>query len=396
MNKKIIFIVAILVFSVLFTSCSNVNSDRNSDKNSEAKVSEEEGISPDKIPDKVTDKTFPYYTPNSMEKMIGLAGKNVKNKDLSQLSLDFMANTTFDSDTVWPKKKKLPKDFSPEKWLEAAKNPGLQINTLHKEGYTGKGISVAIIDKPILAEHEEIKQNIVYTKVGEEDKNLHFHGMSIASILSGKTCGVAPDSKLYYFAVPSNVDTEFDHYNYYILAMNKLFEVNDSLPQKDKIKVVSISDYIPEDNQEIWSKWNEILEEAAKQDVTVIYSNNAGMNFIYGGCPPFKDKNDPSNYTVSSSYAGRGNFSKLILLPSDYRTTASNYGNNEYVYWSEGGFSWAIPYLAGVYALGLQVDPDLTYDKFVDLIKETKDVNADNMSVINPVKLINKVKEGKK
>ena len=385
MKKKIIFIAALLAFSVILASCSNSND------SSKPHVPGNYGLYPDKIPDKVTDKTFPQMEFASLEKIWGIAGKDVKNKDLSQLSLNLMATLAFDSDTKWPSKRKLPKGFSPKKWLEIGKDPGLNLDALHKQGYTGKGVSVAIIDKPILAEHEEIKDNIVYTKV-EEGNKLHFHGLSCASILSGKTCGVAPESKLYYFAVPDNGRNAYN----YITALNKLFEVNESLPQKDKIRLVSISDGIPQDDKELLSKWNDALKKAAEKGVVVIYSNNLGTNFVWGGCQPYNDRNDAKNCSISSAFTDRSFYSKQIIIPGDFRTTASNYGESDYTYWGEGGFSWAIPYLAGVYALGLQIDPDLSFDKFIELVKETEEKNADGIGVINPVKVINKVKEGKK
>jgi hypothetical protein len=48
----------------------------------------------------------------------------------------------------------------------------------------------------------------------------------------------------------------------------------------------------------------------------------------------------------------------------DSRTTASPTGVNDYVFYREGGWSWSIPYIAGVYALAAQVKPDITPDVF--------------------------------
>jgi hypothetical protein len=48
----------------------------------------------------------------------------------------------------------------------------------------------------------------------------------------------------------------------------------------------------------------------------------------------------------------------------DARTTASPTGIDDYVYYGEGGWSWSIPYLAGMYALACQVDPDITPQEF--------------------------------
>lgn len=48
----------------------------------------------------------------------------------------------------------------------------------------------------------------------------------------------------------------------------------------------------------------------------------------------------------------------------DSRTTASPAGNQEYVFYRSGGWSWSIPYIAAVYALAAQVDPAITPERF--------------------------------
>ncbi len=35
-------------------------------------------------------------------------------------------------------------------------------------------------------------------------------------------------------------------------------------------------------------------------------------------------------------------------------------GEEDYVFYRSGGLSWAIPYVAGLYALACQVDPEIT------------------------------------
>lgn len=39
-----------------------------------------------------------------------------------------------------------------------------------------------------------------------------------------------------------------------------------------------------------------------------------------------------------------------------------------YLFWSQGGFSWGAPFIAGVVALGLQVNPDLTEEQIEQLL----------------------------
>jgi hypothetical protein len=60
-----------------------------------------------------------------------------------------------------------------------------------------------------------------------------------------------------------------------------------------------------------------------------------------------------------------------LLVPMDARTTASPTGTTEYVFYAEGGWSWAIPYIAGMYALAAQVEPKITPERFWALALKT-------------------------
>lgn len=55
----------------------------------------------------------------------------------------------------------------------------------------------------------------------------------------------------------------------------------------------------------------------------------------------------------------------------DARAIASRNGSDEYTFYRRGGWSWAIPYLAGAYALACQVDPSMTPDRFWALAMKT-------------------------
>ena len=47
------------------------------------------------------------------------------------------------------------------------------------------------------------------------------------------------------------------------------------------------------------------------------------------------------------------------------------HGKDEYAFYREGGWSWAIPYIAGAYALAAQVDSSITPDRFWTLALQT-------------------------
>jgi hypothetical protein len=57
----------------------------------------------------------------------------------------------------------------------------------------------------------------------------------------------------------------------------------------------------------------------------------------------------------------------------DSRGTASPTGYDDYVFYRQGGWSWSIPYIAGLYALACQVKPDITPEVFWSKALETGD-----------------------
>jgi hypothetical protein len=55
----------------------------------------------------------------------------------------------------------------------------------------------------------------------------------------------------------------------------------------------------------------------------------------------------------------------------DMRCLASPTGEKEYAFYSQGGFSWCVPWLAGFYALACQADPAITPERFWALALKT-------------------------
>ena len=55
----------------------------------------------------------------------------------------------------------------------------------------------------------------------------------------------------------------------------------------------------------------------------------------------------------------------------DSRTTAGPTGREDYAFYRTGGWSWSIPYPAGMYALAAQVKPEITPDKFWETALDT-------------------------
>ena len=88
--------------------------------------------------------------------------------------------------------------------METGKNPGLHVQELHDRGITGKNVTVAIIDQPLLPGHPEYAGKIEeYYTVGltEKDRPSSMHGPAVTSLLAGNSIGTAPDVRLYYAAI---------------------------------------------------------------------------------------------------------------------------------------------------------------------------------------------------
>ena len=82
------------------------------------------------------------------------------------------------------------------------------------------------------------------------------------------------------------------------------------------------------------------------------------------GCRFFEDSDNPANYRLCTFYGGEVfGESGTFFSPIDHRTTASDKEKDVYTFWTRGGLSWGAPYIAGVVALGLQVNPDLSVDQ---------------------------------
>lgn len=370
-----------LIFILLFTSCTQGQKNKSLPADTTSIINPltpNLGISPSSLPQIVTDKDINLEL-GTVESIYGFSGKDISDKDFSQLSLEKISQISFDKNTKWGKAK-LPKGYSPSTWLEAAKDPGLELRKLHKEGYTGRGISVAVVDKPILQGNKEFDEhNFIYTEIGNNN-NVHFHGISCASILSGKNCGVAPEAKLYYFAVP-NDGNNFENYTNVI---DKIIELNQKFEAKEKIRIVSISDGLNEDDSRR-VEWEKTVFKASDNGIMVIYSNNIGEQFTWGGCPPYKDKNNPSDYEISKAFKDTELKDKSkIIIPSDFRTTANNQSYDGYTYYGQGGWSWAIAYFAGLCTLGLQVNSSITYDQLLRTLDNTKSRTSDGYYVVNP------------
>lgn len=291
---------------------------------------------------------------------------------------------SFNSDTVWPAADKLPDGFDPETVLELSKDPGLGIRNLHAQGITGEGVGIAIIDQGLYTGHEQYKENLMlYESIhasGGQDAAMH--GSAVASIAAGKDVGVAPGAKLYYIACDFGHLTD-DGYEYdmSILAdsIYRVLEINRYLPQDEKIRVISIS-FGPTPDLPGYQELDDAVKDAGAEGILVV---TVSLNRFY---PEFQfsgmsreglaDPNDPSAYSPAAWLADlQPNWlDNTVLVPMGGRAYAGCTGETDYEWNHEGGMSWAVPWLAGFYALCCQAAPDCTVDQFFQAVQGTASV----------------------
>jgi subtilisin family serine protease len=310
---------------------------------------------------------------------------DVRWKDLSKIKSTATA-------AVWPDTNIIPPAKKPDELLKIAMNPGLGIRQIHKQGITGKGINVAIIDQAMYLDHPEFSGKITaYHFLGGSNKS-SMHGPSVTSLLVGNNCGTAPDANVYYVAARDGV-YEVD----YAEGLDWIVEQNRNLPASEKIRVVSVSaapglaGTPAEGNQK---KWNAALARAQAEGILVL--DCTPHNGFIGSC--WLNSFNVEDVTLCTpGFPGQqshGFTPDKLLAPTCPRTTAEQYNKNDfsYQYCGRGGLSWAIPYVAGVLAMGWQVNPDLTGDQMKRLLFDSAATTPAGAKIINPARFIAMVK----
>lgn len=286
-------------------------------------------------------------------------------------SLCYADNTRF------PKKDLLPSGFDAKALLEWGKTPGLNVDILHEHGFAGKGAVIAYIDQPYSRHAQYSKANVHYTNLSENKSSMH--GPAVISLLAGKDIGTAPEAEIYYYAHSAWKADQATHSE----CLYKIIEQNQALPDDQKIRMVGFSDNIDpsEENMELFQEAVKACEDAG---VMVWFCGEYGMATYL----PFSDRNNPDNVITTSMSAD------LVYVPNAGRTTAATERGSQYIYWGESGLSWAMPYVLGLYAIAIEIDPALSQDDLRTFIKDTAYVNAKNERIVNPVGFVAAILQG--
>jgi hypothetical protein len=301
--------------------------------------------------------------------------------------------------------------------MELGRDPGLGVRQLHAKGITGKGIGIGIIDGTLLVDHTEYRDRLrLYEEIHNHPGPVEMHGPAVASIAVGKTVGVAPEADLYYIAETHGVflgngKVNWD-FTWLAQSINRLLEVNASLPKERKIRVISTSvGWMP--MQAGYREVTAAVKRAKKEGVFVISTaldNTHKLSFHGLGREPTADPNQFAVYAPGAWWAEDfwqdprdSGWAKRLLVPMDARCTASPTGTNDYVFYGDGGWSWCVPWIAGLYALACEVKPDITPEQFWAAALKTGEtiriqragVEVSFGPIANPVALIESLRRGR-
>ncbi len=352
---------------------------------------------------------YDIYKPGFLQ--VDLRSYDLTANNLKERYSDLI-HADFDMLTKWPYA--LPVGFDPKKIFKYGKNPGLNIHSLHKEGVTGSGVGIAIIGSALLTDHIEYRDRLMlYEELDCRDETATVAGCAAVSVAAGKSTGVAPGASIYYIACTLNNESEPASDNTSNTsaaeAINRIIEINRTLPQANKIRVLLISEgWDPADTG------NENAMKAiemAKQDGIFVITDSLPkvydheMDYKGLGRDPLADPDETASYVPGNDWAGRfflfqryTRAREALLVPMDSRCTASPIGHNDYAFYRTGDPVMAPAYIAGLYALACQVRPDTDPQLFWEKALETGGiviVKNDNIEheyklkkIVDPLELI--------
>jgi hypothetical protein len=142
-------------------------------------------------------------------------------------------------------------------------------------------------------------------------------------------------------------------------------------------------------------RWDQVTAAAEAEGLLVLDCTPHRViifpSWLVGG-----DPEDPANYAPGFPGLPSGAApATRLMAPASPRTTAEEYepGDFGYMYTGRGGLSWAIPYVAGVLALGWQVRPELDAREMVQLLFESAYLKEGAGNIIQPKEFLRLVQE---
>lgn len=299
-----------------------------------------------------------------------LAYRDLRNHEVTLAEEADLWQLTFNEETIFPEAYRT----TAKNVLENGKGGRIQ----NRYGLTGKGVKVAVIDKPLQPEHPEFASKLTLIEVepgDERNQYIDFHGMTCASLLAGKTCGAAPDAELVYFMIPNTGDRK-ELSKYALMALQKIVEYNTE-HSTEPIRLVSWSGGFVQEDMEERNRLVATLDGMGcyEVDATMFMRDYGGLEYH-----PYARAGE-SRYTLSTWQLQNLERNKLrpgfadwfnscCYVPATACTCASEDIQGGFIHWGKTvSESWTIPQLVGAMATLLQKDASVTYAEFTRLAK---------------------------
>ena len=312
------------------------------------------------IPDIITEDWLKQSLKNELFINWGFSFSDLSNVVFDKnISHNVIRRVSFSTETILPTNSPIKVDNKIFEIDEAIKK-------LHNNGITGEGVNVAVIDYGFRVIHNELKDSIVsYTSFGEVES--HFHGTVVSSKIVGKNLGVAPSAKLYFYEARSANQVEET-----IKSLEDIYEKNQN---GANIRVVNISSSMHRES----NKFDEIVSKLQTQGCYVIDSEFFGDKFTCIN----KDIITGDYYYSAWQEENIDYYKSKIAIVSGGDFIPLNYTEDGYLYCGESSYSWCIPVFSGLFILGLQVNPNLTLEEFVNIALENKTIKENGITIFD-------------
>ena len=398
---------------------------------------------PKKISNQDVDEMIEGIQPNYILRE-RLCGVNLSQCDMSELDFEHFKLSCFDENTIFSEEQQ--KKFKPSELLESAKAPMKEIQNLHNNGVDGRGIKVAIIDTNIDEEVARRKYGSHFQYINSDfDGEVEPHGATVLDSFIQTAPGVEVQYYPFDKTPRENKEQQFIEYIKQIsISGVKIISLSNSLGNiiKNEEKLKEIRAFLeqngitlidsdlfyrdftycfrdinsdgseefkeclcePEDLQHK-NLWNEIytryhnqlsqynvetveklkekLEQAGEiRDLQALIEFEPILNYsefsVGEGAPlHFLKQRDKQRE--------RDKREQSIEIPCGGRTLAGKY-------WGTSSASYTIPVIAGIFAMCKQINPQMQYEDFVSLCKETAKI-ADGRHLIQPQILLERIKD---
>lgn len=313
--------------------------------------------------------------------------RDLRSTDLRALDLrgerEMLLLSDFNTATRWPPSRRMPAEPTPETLLRAGRDPGLRLRTLHSLGITGEGVHIGVIDQPLLLEHEEYADRMEWYREEENVRSYaeaSMHGSAVVSLAAGRTCGVAPGARIHFVATYAFDESPKSgrDYSFKARALRRLVARSAELPEDQKIRVISMS-FGWSEGQPGYEEMEAAVAEARDAGIFLVSSSlprTYGFQIQGVGRDPLRSADDRGSYHVAffprAAFEGaRLDVPRRLLFPMGSRSFAAPQGPSAYAFNRAGSWSWMVPWIAGLYALALQVDPAITPKRFWEVALET-------------------------